>query len=59
MGINDKRVGGVSFDAILLTFIKLITTALGLATTRLLSEHLSVYDYGTYSQVLLIVSTVA
>lgn len=59
MGINDKRFGGVSFDAILLTFIKLVTTALGLATTRLLSEHLSVYDYGTYSQILLIVSTVA
>ncbi len=59
MKINNKRIGGVSFDAILLTFIKLVTTALGLATTRLLSEHLSVYDYGTYSQILLIVSTVA
>lgn len=59
IGTNKKRLGGISFDAILLTFIKLITTALGLATTRLLSEHLSVYDYGTYSQVLLVVSTVA
>lgn len=59
IGMKNKRIGGTSFDAILLTFIKLITTALGMATTRLLSEHLSVYDYGTYSQILLIVSTVA
>lgn len=59
MGINKKRIGGVSFDAILLTCIKLVTTALGLVITRLLSEHLSVHDYGTYSQILLIVSTVA
>ena len=54
-----RRTGGVSFDAILLACIKLITTALGLAITRLLSEYLSVYDYGTYSQVLLVTSTVA
>ncbi len=33
--------------------------ALGLVTTRLLSEFLSVYDYGTYSQILLIISTVS
>ena len=59
MGIKNKRIGGASFDAILLTCIKFITTALGLATTRLLSEHLSLHDYGTYSQILLIVSTVA
>ena len=59
MGKINKRIGGASFDAILLTCIKFITTALGLATTRLLSEHLSLHDYGTYSQILLIVSTVA
>lgn len=59
MKIIKKRTDGASIDAILLTFIKLISTVLGLATTRLLSEYLSVYDYGTYSQILLIVSTVA
>lgn len=59
MKMNNYRLGGISADAVLLTFIKLITTALGLITTRLLSEHLSVHDYGTYSQILLIVSTVA
>ncbi len=43
----------------MLTFAKIITMALGLVVTRLLSEHLSVYDYGIYSQVLLIISTVS
>lgn len=50
---------GTSADAILLTFVKLITISLGFVITRLLSEYLSVYDYGTYSQILLIVSTVS
>lgn len=31
---------------------------LGLVTTRLMSDYLSVRDYGTYSQILLIISTV-
>ncbi len=59
MGIKSKPSGGMSFDAILLTFIKLITVTLGLVITRMLSEYLSVHDYGTYSQILLIVSTVS
>lgn len=54
----NKLRSGTSADAILLMLIKLVTIALGLVVTRLLSEHLSVYDYGTYSQILLIVSTV-
>ena len=49
---------GTSGDAIFLIFIKLVTIALGFTVTRLLSEYLSVYDYGTYSQILLVVSTV-
>lgn len=55
---RNKLQWGTSGDAILLMFIKLVTIVLGLAVTRLLSEFLSVYDYGTYSQILLIVSTV-
>lgn len=54
----SKKLHGTSADALLLTVIKLVTVALGFVVTRLLSEHLSVHDYGTYSQVLLIVSTV-
>ncbi|MCD8340931.1 MAG: oligosaccharide flippase family protein [Clostridiales bacterium] len=50
---------GLSGDALLLTFIRLVTMALSFAVTRLLSQQLTVYDYGTYSQILLIVSTVS
>ncbi len=55
---RNKLRSGTSTDAILLTFVKLITIALSFVVTRLLSQYLSVYDYGTYSQILLIVSTV-
>ena len=57
--MSRNKLGGASLDAIFLTFIKLVTTALGLVITRLLSEYLSVYDYGLYSQVILVVSTVS
>lgn len=50
---------GSSRDAVLLMAVKLITTVLGLVTTRLLSEYLSLYDYGTYSQITLIASVVS
>lgn len=58
MKLKRDLLRGTSGDAFLLTFVKLVTMALGLIITRLLSEHLSVYDYGTYSQILLIISTV-
>ena len=55
-----RKLGwGTSGDAVLLMFIKLVTMALGLTVTRLLSQYLSKFDYGTYSQILLIVNTVA
>ncbi len=57
--IKSSLLKSTSGDAFLLTFVKFITMAVSLLITRLLSEHLSVYDYGTYSQVLLIVSTVS
>ena len=57
--MKNNRIGGASYDAIALTAIKLVTTALGLIVTRLLSEYLSIRDYGTYSQILLVVSTVS
>ena len=50
---------GRSGDAIMLVVIKFVTMALGMVTTRLLSQYLSLYDYGTYSQILLIVSAVS
>lgn len=55
---KSKLQWGTSGDAILLMVIKLVTIVLGFAVTRLLSQFLSVYDYGTYSQIMLMVSTV-
>lgn len=53
------KAEGASTDAIFLAFIKLLTTALSLVITRLLSEYLEIREYGTYSQIMLMVSTVA
>lgn len=59
MGMKKNKLQwGTSGDAILLMMIKLVTILLGFAVTRLLSQHLSVREYGTYSQIMLIVSTV-
>ena len=54
-----KLQWGVSGDAVLLMFIKLVTMTLGLTVTRLFSQYFSYHDYGTYSQILLVVNTVA
>lgn len=56
---NRRLRSGVSSDAILLMLVKLVTMVVGFAVTRLLSQYLSIYDYGTYSQALLLVSTVS
>ncbi len=53
-----KLGGKTSSDAILLALVKLVTIGLSFVVTRLLSQHLSKHDYGTYSQILLLVSTV-
>ena len=50
---------GTSGDALLLTLVKMMTIVLNFVVTRLLSQHLSLHDYGTYSQILLLVSSVA
>lgn len=55
---KNRRLGGTSGDAMLLMFIKLVTMTLGLVVTRLLSQYFSYQDYGTYSQIILVVNTV-
>jgi O-antigen/teichoic acid export membrane protein len=57
--MGKRLKGGTSADAVLLMFIKLVTMALGLTVTRLLSQYFSYHDYGTYSQIILVVNTVA
>lgn len=52
-----KLHGGMSIDAIFLTVAKLMTSLISILITKLLSVEFSLYDYGTYSQAMLIVST--
>ena len=51
-----KKIHGISFDAILLAVIRLLTTFLGIFSTMLLSKSLSLSAYGTYSQANLVIS---
>lgn len=55
----SKGINGASRDSVLLICVKLVTMLLGIVTTRILSEQLSVTEYGTYSQIMLLVSTVS
>lgn len=45
---------GASGDSFFLIFVRLITMAFGILMTKLLSEHFTKYEYGTYQQILLI-----
>lgn len=55
--MRSRGLRGASADAVLLTAIKLVTLLLNTAITRLLSDHLTKHDYGTYSQVMLLINT--
>lgn len=57
--MKKLRLGnGVATNSVLLTFVQVITTLLGLIVTKLLSVNFSLEEYGTYSQALLITTTV-
>lgn len=53
-----NKLHGAAADSLVLTFVKVVTAALGLLTTKLLSTQFSLHEYGTYSQAMLLVSTV-
>lgn len=53
-----NRFDGVAADSVLLTVVKVVTALLGLLTTKLLSTQFSLQQYGTYSQAMLLISTV-
>ncbi len=55
MQLNHK-FQGASFDSLMLSFVKFLTIAVGIISTMILSRHLSLESYGTYSQGLLIIS---
>lgn len=50
---------GAATNSMLLAFVKVITSLLSMATTRILCSVLSETQYGTYAQTLLIVSTLS
>ncbi len=55
-----KRINignGAATNSIMLTFVHVITTMLGIVVTKLLSVHFSLQEYGTYSQALLVTTT--
>lgn len=49
---------GAATNSMLLMMVQIITTLLGLIVTKLLSVYFSLEEYGTYSQALLVTSTV-
>lgn len=52
-----RRMNGAAADSILLTFIRAVTTVVGLVIAKLLSISFSLGEYGTYSQISLLVTT--
>lgn len=56
--IRKIHVGnGAATNSIILMAVQIMTTAIGLVVTKLLSVKFSLLDYGTYSQALLVTST--
>lgn len=53
-----RKSNGAAINSILLTFVQVVTTVLGIIVTKLLSVNFSLREYGTYSQALLITTTV-
>lgn len=45
---------GASVDSFFLLFVRLITILVSLVVTRIMSGHFSIHEYGTYSQLILL-----
>ena len=58
MKIIPKTFNGAAVDSLLLAFVQVITTVLGMLITKILSMEFSLENYGTYSQANLIITTV-
>ena len=54
----SRVLKGPSADSLLLLFVRVITLLLSMVTTRILSQELSVTDYGTYSEITLLIATI-
>ena len=54
-----KLFRGAAGDSFLLTLVRIVTLALGIVTTRIMSGYFSLRDYGTYSIVMLLTNSVS
>lgn len=54
--IGKRIKGGAAFDSLILTFVKIVTLFVSIVQTMMLSRYLSISEYGTYSEGLLIIS---
>lgn len=54
-----KLFRGAAGDSFLLTLVRIVTLALGIVTTRIMSGYFSLRDYGTYSTVMLLTNSVS
>ena len=52
-------LNGAAGDSIFLVAVRFVTIFLGLVVTRIMSGHFSMHDYGTYSQINLLATTIA
>ena len=52
-----KLSNGAATNSLLLTFVQVITTILGIVVTKLMSVNFSLEEYGGYSQALLVTSS--
>lgn len=58
MSRKSSLLSGNSGDSFLLMFVRMATIVFGLLITRVLSGHFSLQVYGTYSQILLLDTTI-
>lgn len=53
-----SKFKGASLDSFFLVFVRLVTASVTLIMTRIVAGHFSKFEYGTYSQSWLLVSTI-
>ena len=54
---KNRKIKGLATDSIFLAFAKLMTTVISLAVSKILAIKFSLFEYGVYSQIMLIAST--
>lgn len=55
--IKALKNGGAAVNSMMLMFVQVITTLVGLIVTKLLAINFSLVEYGTYAQAMLVINT--